>query len=35
MLSPPDFRDPATLGCLLEFVREEWGVNAKAWLECI
>jgi hypothetical protein len=34
-LAPPDFRDPATLGCLLALVRREWGVNAKAWLECI
>jgi hypothetical protein len=23
-LGPPDFRDPATLGCLLELVREVW-----------
>jgi hypothetical protein len=22
---PPDFRDPATLGCLLALVRETWG----------
>jgi hypothetical protein len=25
MLSPPDLRDPATLGCLLALVREAWG----------
>jgi hypothetical protein len=25
---PPDFRDPATLGCLLALVREAWGPHA-------
>lgn len=28
----PDLSDPATLGCLLELVREAWGTET-AWVE--
>jgi hypothetical protein len=31
-LGPPDFRDPATLGCLLELVRQSHGRDASAQL---